>query len=188
VEGTGLGLALSKGLVEAMDGEIGFATQVDVGTTFWVELPAAENLLARYEAGANGRRGDGFGDTPALVVQIEDNRSNHRLVERILARQGNVRVMGALDGRSGIDLAREVGPDIILLDLHLPDIDGREVLRELRRLPETRTIPIIVLSAGATQTQVDRLVADGAAGYLSKPLDVDEFLDLLGRVRATAGS
>ena len=111
--------------------------------------------------------------------QIEDNVSNLRLVEQIIARQPGVELITAMDGGLGIDLARERHPDLILLDLHLPDMPGAEVLRRLRTHDDTRTIPVVVLSADATERQITRLNAAGAFGYLTKPLDVAEFLRLV---------
>jgi PAS domain S-box-containing protein len=181
IEGTGMGLALSKGLIEAMGGAIGVETELDAGSTFWVELELAEGPIEAYErlhpssiAVAPPAEQDS-----RLVLQIEDNASNLRLVERIIRRQRGLRVIGTGTGRAGIELARQRRPDLILLDLHLPDVSGHEVLRQLRTLPETRRIPVVVLSADATKTQISRLIDSGAFGYVTKPLDVAVFLDTL---------
>lgn len=182
VEGTGMGLALSKGLVEAMGGSIEIESDVDVGTTFSVELGLVEGPLAAYER----TRPLVSMDAPPLeggarrrILHIEDNTSNLRLVERILAQLGDYELVTATQGRLGLALAREHRPDLILLDLHLPDVPGREILRDLRRDPATRTIPIVIISADATKTQMDRLAQDGASGYLTKPLDIAAFVELL---------
>jgi signal transduction histidine kinase/ActR/RegA family two-component response regulator len=184
VEGTGMGLALSKGLVEAMGGRIGVESELDRGTTFWVELGLVEGPLDTYE---NGRPDEeptvatSAGRTHK-VLHIEDNLSNLRLVERIIARRPDLRLISAMQGRLGIELARQHRPDVILLDLHLPDTSGREVLQLLRTYPETRHTPVIILSADATKTQIARLTAEGAAGYLTKPLDVRAFFELIDTV------
>jgi PAS domain S-box-containing protein len=179
IEGTGMGLALSKGLVEAMGGAIGVETELDVGSTFWIELDLAEGPIEAYErlhpstiAVAPVPERDS-----RLILQIEDNASNLRLVERIVRRQPGLRIVGTGTGRSGIELARQRRPDLILLDVHLPDTTGHEVLRQLRAFSETRETPVVVLSADATRTQISRLMDSGAFGYVTKPLDVAVFLE-----------
>jgi len=170
-EGTGLGLALSKALVEAMGGTIGVDSTVGVGSRFWFEPPAP----ATTAAGATAT---------GTILYIEDNLSNFRLIERALALRANVRLLPAMLGGLGLDLAREHRPDLVLLDLHLPDMSGDELLARLRADPATREIPVIVLSADATPGQVERLLADGARAYLTKPLDIGAFLAAVDEVLA----
>ena len=182
VEGTGMGLALSKGLAEAMGGSVSVASIVDVGTTFSLELALTESPMERLE-----RVGPPPIEEPTpdashkVVLHIEDNVSNQRLVERVLARRPGIRLLTAMQGGLGIDLARQHRPTLILLDLHLPDMAGQDVLRRLLAHSETRDIPIVVLSADATKSQIAHLLEAGAAGYLTKPLDVGEFLDQIDR-------
>ncbi len=181
VEGTGIGLALAKGLVNAMGGTVEVESVIDVGTTFTIDLALTEGPLERYE-----RLSAESIDTPPerprrRVLQIEDNLSNVKLVERIMERRPDIELLTAGGGREGIEMARAHLPDLVLLDLHLPDIPGHEVLRELRTFPETRTIPVVVVSADATQAQVTRLREAGVFGYLTKPLDVAEFLSTIDR-------
>lgn len=181
VEGTGIGLALAKGLIAAMGGTIHVASTVDVGTTFTIELAATEGPLERYE-----RLGGDTLETPPArprrrVLQIEDNTSNVRLVERIMERRPDIDLVTAGGGRAGVELARSQVPDLVLLDLHLPDIPGHEVLRELRAYPETRHIPVVVVSADATTAQITRLREAGVFAYLTKPLDVAELLATIDR-------
>ncbi len=113
------------------------------------------------------------------VLYIEDDVSNRRLMERLLARRPGVRLVGMAQGQAGLDFARANRPDLILLDLHLPDMHGEEVLRRLWEGPRTRAIPVAVLSADATPAQTRRLRAAGATAYLTKPIDVSEVLQLL---------
>jgi len=187
VEGTGIGLALSRRLAEAMGGSLDVTSVVGRGSTFSLVLPEAEGPVERYER-LNGdlvvttsppRRG--------TVLHIEDNLSNLKLVERILARQGAVHVVAAMQGRLGVELAREHRPRLVLLDLHLPDMGGDDVLRQLRDDPVTRSIPVVIVSADATRGEVQRLLAAGAAGYITKPIDVRELVRLLDDVLADDG-
>ena len=113
---------------------------------------------------------------PRTVLYIEDNLSNLRLVERILARRPEVKLLSAMQGSIGLELARQHLPDLVLLDLHLPDIEGDELLRQLRANPRTASLLIVVLSADATASQIERLLAAGANGYLTKPINVRKFL------------
>jgi signal transduction histidine kinase len=189
VEGTGIGLALSRRLAEAMGGTLEVDTNLGQGTTFWVELPLVEGPVERYVR-LNGH--EDLEPAPASrhttkILYIEDNISNLRLVERILARDGDIELISAMQGRLGLELAREHQPALILLDLHLPDIAGDEVLRQLRDDPHTSTIPVVVVSADATTGQIRRLLAEGARAYLTKPLDVSELRSLVdGVVHATS--
>jgi PAS domain S-box-containing protein len=182
-EGTGLGLALSKRLAEAMQGRLGVESEVGQGSTFWLELPQAEPPLSLppEEAEAAPAPEAALAE-PRTVLYIEDNLSNLRLVERILARKTDFRLVAAMQGSLGLSLAREHRPDLILLDLHLPDAPGHEVLARLRADPLTQAIPVIVLSAEASPGQVQRLLAQGATAYLTKPLEVGRFLEVLAQV------
>ena len=176
VEGTGLGLALSKRLVEAMGGAIDAESDPDHGTTMSVELPRTPpNGPPRPRAEVR--------PIPPLrgrtVLYIEDNLANVRLVERLLERFTDVRLLPAMQGNLGLELAREHKPDLVLLDLNLPDLTGREVLLRLRAEPALRATPIIVVSADATEREQKRLLAAGADAYFTKPLDVAQFLTAL---------
>ncbi len=191
VEGTGLGLTLSKGLVEAMGGRIGVHSQLGEGSTFWIELQGAKSPLAPSEATFDGPGvpAAASSDEPYTILYVEDNLSNLKLVQRILGERPDFKLIAAMQGRLGLELAREHRLDLVLLDLHLPDITGDEVLTHLQADPDTAGIPVVVLSADATRGRIQRLLAQGAAAYLSKPFDVQEFLAVVGdhaRRRVTA--
>jgi len=181
IEGTGLGLVLSRGLAEAMGGTLGVESEVDRGSTFWVELALADPVAKTAAASVRPRPSGSEPDSgvTGTVLYIEDNISNRRLMERLLARRPGVRLVGVGQGQAGLDLARTARPDLILLDLHLPDMHGEEVLRRLWEDLHTRAIPVAVLSADATPAQAKRLRAAGAVAYLTKPLDVNEVLQWL---------
>jgi CheY-like chemotaxis protein len=191
VEGTGIGLALSRRLAVAMGGTLDVTSVAGQGSTFWVELPLVEGPIERYER-LNGGAPDPAKVTPEgaprrVVLHIEDNLSNLKLLERVLAQRDGIEVIAAMQGRLGLELAREHRPALILLDLHLPDMGGDAVLQRLRDDPDTATIPVIIVSADATAGQIQRLLTAGAAAYLTKPIDVRELLRLLDEALGGAG-
>ena len=177
-QGTGLGLALSKRLTEAMGGLIGEGGPA-MGACFWIEFPTVKSVheqvavdrVAAVELGPfNGEKS---------LLYIEDNLSNLSLVENLLEECAPIKLISAMHGQLGIELAARHQPDLILLDVHLPDINGADVLARLKAKPRTREIPVVVLSADATRAQMNRLLALGATDYLTKPLDVDCFLKVI---------
>ena len=185
VEGTGLGLPLSKRLADAMGGSLELESIPQQGSTFWVELPLTE---APAEAAAD------LGAAPQpepeqveqtghdlTVLYIEDNVSNLQLVERVMQRRG-IALISAMRPQLGLDLAGEHQPDLILLDLHLPDMPGQEVFRRLRANAKTAEIPVVVLSADARPNLISRMLDDGVRAFLTKPLDVKELLELIDAV------
>ena len=183
--GTGLGLSLSKALVEAMGGRIGVDSVPGQGATFWFSLPLTSPPVAAESAPAVAARPPIVTDANVgtrKLLYIEDNPSNFRLVERALERRPHFRLIAAMLGSLGLELAREHRPDLVLLDLHLPDLSGEEVLARLRAEPATADIPIIILSAEASPRVRDRLLALGAADYLAKPIDLREFYRIVDSV------
>ena len=187
VEGSGIGLALSRRLIEAMSGRIEVESTVRHGSTFSIELPSAPASAHRLHVGS-GRPEivhRETGDAPKArrtVLQIEDNMANQHVILRLLDRRPEVRLLSAMQGQIGLELAREHLPDLILLDLHLPDLPGAEVLARLRANPLTREIPVVVVSADATRNQIERLLGMGALEYLTKPFELPKLLQTLDRV------
>jgi signal transduction histidine kinase/FixJ family two-component response regulator len=183
VEGTGLGLALSRGLVELMGGTLGVESAVGVGSTFWIELQraAAPHLLQAPQADEEAAPWASAG-LAQTVLLIEDNQANVALMESILCQRPDVTLLTAMQGHLGMDLARRHHPHLILLDVHLPDMRGDEVLRRLKDDPATCEIPVVAVSADATREQEERLLATGARAYLIKPLDVRYFLRVVDAV------
>jgi len=175
VEGTGLGLVHSKALVERMGGRVGAASEVGRGSSFWLELRSAEPSAAA-ELTSDVPLPSARPEISGSILYIEDNPANVRLVERALEHRPGIRFLSAMLGRLGLALALEHQPDLILLDLNLPDISGEQVLAQLRSEPATSKIPVIIISADATRRLADRLVAQGALAYLTKPVDVRELL------------
>lgn len=179
VEGSGIGLALSKRLVEAMAGRIGVHSEFGNGTTFWVEFPVADAVvftdawaredLGRLHSGVNGAH-------RPVVLCIEDNDSNYRLIERTLAQRPEIKLICGALGETAVPLAELHAPDLILLDMHLPDLEGYDVLGRLRANAVTNGIPVVVVSADATTPQIERMLNAGAAAYLTKPLEIQKLL------------
>jgi PAS domain S-box-containing protein len=189
IEGTGLGLALSLRLVEAMGGHLSVESLVGEGSTFSVQLTLTESPIARWASGSAETAGSPAPERAmraATLLYIEDNLANFSLIQSILAPHPQVHLIPALQGRRGLELAGEHLPDLILLDLHLPDTPGDEVLRQLRSDARTRDIPVIIISADATPSRSQRLRAAGADDYVTKPLDVDVFLEAVDRVLGAA--
>ena len=150
-----------------------------MGSTFWVDLTITEAPLARYEResdGASPAAGGSAGERASTIVLIEDNLSNVKFIDYVLRKRPGSKLIPAMQGSLGIELAQRHHPDLILLDLNLPDLDGRDVLAQLKSLPDTAGIPVVILSADAAPQRAGELLDAGADGYLSKPLDVAGFL------------
>jgi PAS domain S-box-containing protein len=180
IEGTGLGLTLAKALVEQMGGVLGVESEVGVGTTFRVELGVTEGpALAQIDTTTRARAPAESHLGSATLLLVEDNLSNFQLVEQILTGRPEVKLLGAMEGNLGLDIARHHHPDLVLLDLHLRGVAGEEVLRRLKSDPITQDIPVVVMSADATRSRIKRVLAAGAQDYLTKPLDVRRFLDVV---------
>jgi CheY-like chemotaxis protein len=151
------------------------------GSTFWIELPPAEAPLERlHRQQVLPNAALESADTSGTVLYVEDNIANVRLMEYVLSFRPQVRLFVAMQGRMAVDLAVEHRPDVIFLDLHLPDMSGDRILEQLRNDPRTRHIPVVMISADATPGQISRLLQAGAAAYVTKPLDVQKLLEILG--------
>jgi CheY-like chemotaxis protein len=186
VEGTGLGLALSRGLAEAMGGSLGVVSEVDRGSTFWIELAPTDEREPSAASEPSCRAAIRTLSRAATVLYIEDNSANVRLLQRVLDRRPGITLLHSPQGQAGIALAADRRPDMIFLDMHLPDVPGDEVLRQLWCDPELRQIPVVVLSADATPGQIRRVMASGAMAYLTKPLQLEQVLETVDRILSVA--
>jgi CheY-like chemotaxis protein len=180
-EGTGIGLMVSKRLIELMKGEIGVRSTVGVGSEFWIELdrsvqaqkanPADASVVAPATASTAGRL--------RTVLYVEDNPANLMLVEELIARRPHVHLISAVDGNQGVQIACDSLPDVILMDINLPGISGVQALKLLHTNPATAHIPVIALSANAMPRDIERGLAIGFFRYLTKPINVKELMDTL---------
>jgi CheY-like chemotaxis protein len=181
IEGTGIGLTISKRLTEMMGGRIGARSESGTGSSFWIELP----LVEPEEGAATTWKSQGVGSPTAIgeaeytVLYIEDNPANLRLVSQILSLRAHIHLLTAPEPSIGLDLAEAYRPDLILLDLNMPEMDGYGVLRILRSSEWGKDIPVIAVTAHAMYYDIQKGKAAGFVEYLTKPLDIPRFLAVI---------
>ena len=188
VEGTGLGLALSSHLIELMGGTIGVESQVGKGSTFWIELAVIDTPVDyMIRKSQTGPLVD-LSSASHQILYIEDNRVNTEVVEQALVDYPQIELLSAVRGKPGLAFARRRQPDLILLDLHLPDITGEEILKHLKSDASTVSIPVVIISADATPDRIKQLKELGAEAYLTKPLHIKGFIKLINGLLNKRGS
>ena len=184
-EGTGIGLVVTKQLIELMDGMIGVESSVGVGSVFWIELAASSVPILDLEPqGAQAlvssvHAVDSIQKNKRSILYVEDNLANMSLVEQLLARRPDLVLLPAIDGQVGIQMARAYLPEVILMDINLPGIDGFAALKILRKDPMTAHIPVLALSANAMPRDIEKGLEAGFLRYLTKPIKVNEFMEAL---------
>ncbi|MEA3208910.1 MAG: hypothetical protein QOE70_1967 [Chthoniobacter sp.] len=187
IEGTGIGLTLSRGIVTALEGELGVESVEGEGSTFYVTLPRAVHIeegAAESEVSPPVAAPAPPEVTPRVILYIEDQDLNLRLVERILNPRPEYRLLTAMQGGLGLELARVHQPDLILLDLNLPDMTGNEVLRRLKEDASVQHIPVLMVSADVMGARIEEMLSLGACGYLTKPYKVVDFLRVIAETLA----
>jgi len=188
-EGTGIGLMVSKQLVELMHGTIGVKSTTGVGSVFWIDLDLAAELHSVASAPSHpaaGRAPIPVNAYAHTLLYVEDNPANLMLVEDLIARRSDIALLTATDGNRGVALARAARPDVILMDINLPGISGIQALKMLRADVETAHIPVVALSANAIPRDIEKGLAAGFFRYLTKPIRVQEFMEALDEALAAA--
>jgi PAS domain S-box-containing protein len=178
VEGTGIGLVVTRRLVELMDGELGVESTVGAGSVFWCELISSVPPKSEIASGEVTASYLPFGTAPRTLLYVEDNPANVELVSQLVARRTDLRLSTAVNGTLGVEAARATQPTVILMDINLPGISGIDALKMLRLDPSTARIPVVALSANAIPSARGR-GDEGFFRYLAKPIRIDEFMDTL---------
>ncbi|MEJ7807994.1 MAG: ATP-binding protein, partial [Telluria sp.] len=183
-EGTGIGLVVTKQLVELMNGTIGVTSEPGIGTEFWVEFPIASAptlMEAEHSVIASAVLTPPVAQAGKLrtLLYVEDNPANMELVEMLIARRSDLKLLTAINGHLGVVMARSYKPDVILMDINLPGLSGIGALKILLNDPATAHIPVIALSANAVPRDIERGMEAGFFRYLTKPIKVVEFMDAL---------
>jgi PAS domain S-box-containing protein len=179
IEGTGIGLAITKRLATMMDGAVGFESAPGQGSTFWVDLPATESPARAITAAVEAKLADArFVHAKHTILYVEDNPSNLALMAELIDTLENTVLTSAPNAEIGLELARTQKPSLIILDINLPGMSGYEALRHLREFPETVSTPVVALSALASERDVRRAEQAGFSRYLTKPVRLDELIDV----------
>ncbi len=178
IEGTGIGMTISKKLIEVMNGSIGVTSTVGQGSTFYISLPVCFLTLGEMDSESTPLDNALAGTKESrlfTILCIEDNPANLQLIEDILTDYPEIRMLSATHAKTGINIALSQKPDLILMDINLPDIDGIEALKRLRNFEETHKTPVIAMSANAMKKDIDRAMNEGFKTYITKPIDIRNF-------------
>jgi CheY-like chemotaxis protein len=184
VQGTGLGLTLSKRLIELMAGRIGLESEPGSGTTFWIDLPGTEDPSTRIDSKRLLPKAIPQSGSVTTILCVDDNTANQQLMEYLFEQIPQTHLLCAMQGSLALELAIQHTPDLILLDLHLPDLSGDTVLQRLRAHPKTKSIPVVMLSADASPRQIQKLIDLGASDYVTKPFDIEKLIGVMNKYAA----
>lgn len=186
IEGTGIGLTITRQIIDAMDGNLGISSEVGVGSTFWIELPECppDTRAVAPPAGKPAEETPPPEPRPCTVLYIEDNPVNLKVVELFIRRHGKAQMVPAESPEKGIELATTLKPDLVLLDISMPRMDGYQVLKVLREKPELSDTPIIAMTGFALPEEIERGKAAGFDDYLTKPIKMTQFFEVLDQYLA----
>jgi CheY-like chemotaxis protein len=181
--GTGLGLALCQRLVKALDGKIGVASTVGLGSTFWVEIPALVSIHQSTSIQVNLQESSEPVTQPIpmqkTILYVEDDLANYHLLERIISSRKDLRLVSAPEGRTAFEKIRQHQPNLVLLDLNLPDMPGEQLLERLKADAQTSEIPVIIVTGEVMTDRANNLSKIGAANVLAKPYRIQELFQML---------
>ncbi|WP_455209840.1 PAS domain S-box protein [Kaarinaea lacus] len=184
IEGTGIGLVIAKNLIELMGGQIQLSSTPGQGTTFWIDIPVAKisgHSTDRLPGSQNMNDCTQCCDSANTILYIEDNPANVRLVKHVMKCRPNIHLLTATAGPQGLEIAARDKPDLVLLDITLPGMDGYEVLSKLQENEHTRQIPVIAVSANAMHRDIERGLNAGFTHYITKPIDVNKLLNVVDK-------
>jgi PAS domain S-box-containing protein len=189
IEGTGIGLSIAKKLVEQMGGKIGFSSQLNKGSLFWFRIPISRLLESAEDIKPNKKEIQTKKFSPIennhksfKILYIEDNSVNMILMKRVIEKIPNMEMLAAVDGNQGLKIAFEELPDLILLDLQLPDINGYDVFKAIQENPKSESIPVVALSANAMPEDIQKGMDSGFCEYLTKPIDIIKLQNMLKQI------
>ena len=182
IQGTGIGLTITLQLVEAMGGRVGYESDPGIGSRFWVELPTYDGIAKKINLPSDPQQDEGLKEQPAFgtVLYIEDNPANLQLMEAIIDSMSGVTLISAHNAELGLVMAEEKQPDLILMDINLPGIDGLTTRKILLNKDKTKHIPVIAVTAAITKDEIERGLQAGFEVYLTKPFSVKEVIKVVG--------
>jgi len=183
IEGTGIGLTITKQLIGLMGGSIGYESVVGEGSYFYVDVPVADRKpLIQMEEKEDAVQSSLVNNDLKKILYFEDNSTNVELVRQIFRQREDMRFLSASTVGAGIELAKSETPDLILMDINMPDMDGLTAFKKLQTLNETRGIPVIALSADAMDVDIRKALNIGFKDYITKPIDVPELINKIDEV------
>lgn len=182
IEGTGIGLTVSRKLISLMQGSINFESEPNIGSTFWIEIPLANDSEKKTNKISEHETSSTIYDLHGTLLYVEDNPANLRLMEALVSNIRNLNLLSATTASKGIALAKEKQPDIIILDINLPDMSGIDAYKELKATAETSHIPVMALSANASRHDIEKGLATGFEFYLTKPMNINEVVSAMNTI------
>ncbi|MGV7220933.1 MAG: ATP-binding response regulator [Nitrospinales bacterium] len=184
IEGTGIGLTIAKQLIEAMKGTIGFESAFNGGSYFYIDIPLSNQTSLELTTETTNKTTPLFSKdaNDRKILYIDDTQTNIELVKQILSRRKEIKLFSASNAIKGIELAQVVFPDLILMDIQMPEMDGRTAFKKLQTIHETKNIPVIALTSDAKDADIKKALDMGFHSYITKPIDVPMFLDTIDKI------
>ena len=194
IDGSGIGLSITRQIVDKLGGRIGFESEQDVGSRFWVEIPISNKQMEKEVTDWTAASGDEAGpasaesEQPRTLLYIEDNPDNVQLVETIIGQYRNLNLLSAPNALVGYDLSTSKKPDLILMDINLPGMNGLQALKRLRDTRETRNIPVVAVTSNSMPQDIEACLRAGFDAYLTKPIQVSELVKTVEKLLQNSAS